>query len=135
MGSPTLLYGIVEAADLAWSPDGEWIAYTQTGGLEIDLPDGDPQRPVDNSKAPGSWSSGPTGPSLASSQPARRGEPLIPDLVVGLVVGRVPGGIQRRRAQCVEAHTVDRGDRWGRADADLRVRLLLLRLRAARLVP
>jgi len=39
MGSPTLLHGIVEAADLAWSPDGDWIAYTQTGnlGLERDV--------------------------------------------------------------------------------------------------
>ena len=33
LGTPTLLHGIVDAADLAWSPDGEWIAYTQTGGI------------------------------------------------------------------------------------------------------
>jgi Tol biopolymer transport system component len=33
IGSPSLLHGIVEAHDLAWSPDGEWIAITQVGGL------------------------------------------------------------------------------------------------------
>lgn len=33
IGAPTLLYGIIDAEELAWSPDGEWIAYRQWGGL------------------------------------------------------------------------------------------------------
>lgn len=33
LGTPTLLHGIVDAANLAWSPDGAWIAYTQTGRI------------------------------------------------------------------------------------------------------
>ncbi len=36
VGGPTLLHGIVQADYLAWSPNGEWIAYTQTGGLGVD---------------------------------------------------------------------------------------------------
>lgn len=43
VGSPTLMHGIVEAADLAWSPNGRWIAMTQTGGLGSL---GDPDRPA-----------------------------------------------------------------------------------------
>lgn len=39
LGTPTLLHGIVDAADLAWSPNGEWIAYTQSG--RIGSPPGD----------------------------------------------------------------------------------------------
>jgi len=33
IGSPTLLTGIIDADAVAWSPDGEWIAYSQSGGL------------------------------------------------------------------------------------------------------
>jgi Tol biopolymer transport system component len=33
MGAPWLVHGIVDASELAWSPDGEWIAMTQSGGL------------------------------------------------------------------------------------------------------
>ena len=33
VGSPTLLSGIIDVDSVAWSPDGEWIAYTQSGGL------------------------------------------------------------------------------------------------------
>lgn len=33
IGTPYLLHGIVDASDAAWSPDGEWIAITQIGGL------------------------------------------------------------------------------------------------------
>ncbi len=40
--SPTLLYGVVDASNLAWSPDGAWVAFTQVGGLSADLPDSDP---------------------------------------------------------------------------------------------
>jgi Tol biopolymer transport system component len=40
IGSPTLLSGIVDADAVAWSPDGEWIAYRQSGGLGI--PDQEP---------------------------------------------------------------------------------------------
>jgi Tol biopolymer transport system component len=35
IGSPTLLSGIVDADAVAWSPDGEWVAYSQSGGLGI----------------------------------------------------------------------------------------------------
>jgi Tol biopolymer transport system component len=33
LGTPYLLHGIVDASHAAWSPDGEWIAITQVGGL------------------------------------------------------------------------------------------------------
>jgi Tol biopolymer transport system component len=33
LGTPILLHGPVDAANLAWSPNGEWIAYTQTGRI------------------------------------------------------------------------------------------------------
>ena len=36
LGTPTLLHGPVDAANLAWSPNGEWIAYTQTGRIGTD---------------------------------------------------------------------------------------------------
>jgi Tol biopolymer transport system component len=43
VGTPFLLHGLVEAADLAWSPDGQWIAMTQTGGLgDLGQRDGPP---------------------------------------------------------------------------------------------
>jgi len=35
IGNPTLVSEIVEASAVAWSPDGEWIAYVQSGGLGI----------------------------------------------------------------------------------------------------
>ena len=35
VGSPTLLSGVIEADGVEWSPDGEWIAYSQSGGLGI----------------------------------------------------------------------------------------------------
>ncbi len=33
LGEPILIHGIVEADELAWSPDSRWIVMTQTGGL------------------------------------------------------------------------------------------------------
>ena len=33
MSEPILIHGIVQASELAWSPDGAWIVMTQTGGL------------------------------------------------------------------------------------------------------
>ena len=33
IGIPTLIHGIVDAFELTWSPDGRWIAMTQSGGL------------------------------------------------------------------------------------------------------
>jgi dipeptidyl aminopeptidase/acylaminoacyl peptidase len=35
IGTPYLLHGIVDASDAAWSPDGEWIAITQSGGFGL----------------------------------------------------------------------------------------------------
>jgi dipeptidyl aminopeptidase/acylaminoacyl peptidase len=35
-GALTLLHGLVQADDLAWSPNGEWLAFAQTGGLGVD---------------------------------------------------------------------------------------------------
>jgi Tol biopolymer transport system component len=35
LGSPTLLYGIIDAEGVEWSPDGQWLAYVQSGGLDI----------------------------------------------------------------------------------------------------
>ena len=40
IGEPYMAHGTVEAADLTWSPDGQWIAMTQTGGFGS-LGDGD----------------------------------------------------------------------------------------------
>jgi Tol biopolymer transport system component len=37
IGEPTLLTGIIDADEVAWSPDGEWIAYMQSGGLGTEL--------------------------------------------------------------------------------------------------
>jgi Tol biopolymer transport system component len=35
VGSPTPLTGIIEADGVAWSPDGEWVAYSQSGGFGV----------------------------------------------------------------------------------------------------
>ena len=35
IGSPTMLSGIVDADGVEWSPDGEWIAYSQSGGFGV----------------------------------------------------------------------------------------------------
>ena len=46
VGTPTLVHGIVDAGELAWSPDGRWIAMAQAGGLGRSL--SDPDRPPFN---------------------------------------------------------------------------------------
>ena len=52
LGTPTMLHGIVDAASLAWSPDGEWIAYTETGRIG-EHAENDPAIPLGQTPASG----------------------------------------------------------------------------------
>ena len=53
LGDPTLLYGPVAANEASWSPDGEWIAVTQSGGFGVEAPDGGPRAQMVNPSGTG----------------------------------------------------------------------------------
>ena len=133
LGSPTLLHGIVQADNLAWSPNGEWIAYTQTGGLGVDS---DVRSQAGAISQPGSGivvvrADGTEVRALAPGQPttvrcSRRGRRTRRQW-------RTCRPRATTRSNPIHTRALDGGDRLWRAEADLWDRHPL-RLRAACLV-